>query len=74
MRLSTRLRKFIGMIIIIAWLPVYALMVLAVVISRPFAESGIADNAAATFFFYLLAGLLWTILPALLIKWMQKPE
>ncbi len=62
------------MIAIIIWLPIYAMMVLAVVISTPFLESGVADNALATFLFYLSAGLLWTIPPAILIKWMQKPE
>lgn len=62
------------MIAIIIWLPIYALLVLAVVISTPFLESDIDNDALATFIFYLCAGLLWTIPPAILIKWMQKPE
>jgi len=67
--LPVRLKKFIGMIALIALVVLYAL------ISTAFAVAVLADKSAWTHLaFYLVSGLMW-ILPAMwIIKWMETSK
>lgn len=63
-----RLKKFLGIFILLAVIAVYALLVMrAAVAILPIA------NGIATFFFYLVAGMAWVIPVRYLIVWMNTP-
>ena len=65
-----RLKKFIGMILLLALVIVYAIAAMV------FAVSQLADaSTAMRLFFFFISGLLW-ILPAMgIIKWMMgRPQ
>ncbi len=67
--LNVRTRKFIGMVALVVFLIVYALVVMAFAV-RILPESSKLVEAV----FYVAAGLAWTVPAGLLIKWMQRPD
>ncbi len=67
--MTLRTRKFIGAIVLLVFLTVYALaaMMVAVVLQ-------VRDSKLVELLYYPIAGLLW-VLPAMwLVKWMQRPD
>jgi hypothetical protein len=67
--MTIRTRKFIGAIVLLAFVAVYALaaMMVAVVLQ-------VNGSKLAELIYYPVAGLLW-VLPAMwLVKWMQRPD
>jgi hypothetical protein len=64
-----RLRKFIGMILLVVLVIGYAILATAFAVAQ-LAESGVAVRMA----FFFFSGLLW-VLPAMgIIKWMMLPK
>jgi hypothetical protein len=64
-----RVRKLVGTIVLVAFIAVYALLVMALAASR------LADlPAAGQLVFYAVAGLLWVLPAGLIIAWMQRPD
>jgi hypothetical protein len=65
--LSLRIKKLIGTIAILIWLPVYALIAMRI---------GVAvlpgANAFVTFLYYAIVGTAWIIPPGLLLPWMHR--
>ena len=65
--LSPRIKKLIGTIITLIWLPIYALMAMAVAIK-------VLPNAPwfVAFLYYAIAGTLWIIPIGLMLPWMHR--
>jgi len=67
MALNVRTKKLIGAIVTIVWLPVYALLAMAVGIRvLPHA------NAVVEFFYYGAAGMAWIVPIGLMLPWMSR--
>lgn len=67
--MPVRLKKFIGVILLIALVTLYALIATTVAVHR-LAESGAVAHLA----YFFLTGFLW-VLPAMwIIKWMATPS
>ena len=67
--MRVRSRKFIGTIVLLVFLAVYAWAATAIGAGR------IALAPAwAQFAYFLIAGLAWVVPAALLIRWMQRPD
>jgi len=67
--MTVRIRKLIGAILLVAFITVYALIAMEIGAGR-FAEA----SALAQAIYFLVAGLLWVPVAALLIRWMQRPD
>ncbi len=68
--MPVRLRKFIGMVALVALVIVYAVLSTAVAVAQ-LAESG----PLVHLLYYLLTGLLWVVPAMGIIKWMVgKPD
>ena len=63
--MSPRLRKFIGMIVMLAFLAVYAVVAMLVGLRVP-------DTWWAHLAFYAIAGTFWSLPLFPLIAWMQR--
>jgi hypothetical protein len=64
-----RLRKFIGAVLLLILVTVWALVAMALAQS-PF----IFDNMAASIAYYVIAGIGW-VLPAMpIVSWMSRPD
>jgi hypothetical protein len=65
--MTPRYKKLIGTIVMLAWLVVYALLVMGV-------ARHVLPHAAwyASFLFYALAGTLWAIPIGLMFPWMVR--
>ena len=64
-----RQRKFVGTVILLLFLLVYSAIASLIGAGLlPVASKG------AQLAFYVVAGLLWTLPAALLIRWMQRPD
>ncbi|WP_309086567.1 DUF2842 domain-containing protein [Chelativorans sp.] len=65
-----RLRKFIGMVLLVLLVVVYAVVSTAVAVAQ------LADKSALVHLaFYLFSGLFWILPAMLLVKWMEgKPR
>lgn len=65
--LSPRLKKLIGTIGLVVWIPLYALVAMRVGLA-------ILPQASrlATFFFYAVAGTIWIVPVGLLLPWMHR--
>lgn len=64
---NPRSKKLVGTLLMIVWIPVYALTAMAIGLHvLPHA------NGAVTFLYYLLAGLLWIVPVGLLLPWMHR--
>jgi len=66
--LSMRVRKFIGLIILLAWMLFWALLVMTIAVYR------LPDSMGLEIVYYLTAGILWAIPARYLIRWMQRPD
>jgi len=65
--LKPRTKKLIGAVVILIWLPVYALLAMAVgvrVLPHP--------GALAQFLYYAVAGLAWIVPIGLILPWMSR--
>lgn len=66
--MPVRLRKFIGMLVIVALVVLYAL------IATTFAVALLAQSPwYMHLLYFLLTGLLWVVPAMFVIKWMEKP-
>jgi hypothetical protein len=65
--LRVRTKKLIGAIVALAWLPVYALLAMAVGI-RVLPHAG----GVVTFLYYAVAGMAWIIPIGLMLPWMSR--
>jgi hypothetical protein len=62
-----KLKKLIGTIVMLVWIPIYSLMAMAVGVRvLPHAQALIA------FLFYALAGTLWIVPVGLMLPWMYR--
>jgi hypothetical protein len=65
--MTPRVKKLIGTVLMLVWIPIYALAAMSVGVRvLPHAVGFIA------FFYYLLAGTLWAIPIGLLLPWMHR--
>lgn len=64
-----RTRKFIGMIVLVAFVIVYSLLAMAI-------ASVVLPNLSRPLqiLYYVVAGFLWVLPSAPLVSWMQKPD
>lgn len=67
--MTMRTRKLVGAILLLIFLAAYALLAMLVAVSLQVNASKIAEVI-----YYIVAGLLWVLPAAWLIKWMQKPD
>lgn len=67
--MSLRARKFVGTIVLLVFLAVYAMVAMALGASQIVIESKYAQG-----FYFLIAGLLWVLPAGLLVRWMQRPD
>jgi len=65
--MNVRSKKLIGTILILIWLPVYALLASGLAVLILPRASGIAS-----FLFYAVAGMLWAVPVGLLFPWMMR--
>jgi hypothetical protein len=64
-----RLRKFIGMILLVSMVLVYVFIVAVIAVFR-LAEA----SALIQFIYFAVTGLLWVLPAMLIVKWMEKPQ
>jgi hypothetical protein len=67
--MSMRTRKLIGAVLLLLFLSAYALAAMLVAVTLQVNGSKLAEVV-----YYVVAGLLWVVPAAWLIKWMQKPD
>ena len=65
-----RTRKFIGTSVVILFVPVYALVAMALAQAHPLREA----SAIVQIFCFAVLGLVWIVPMMPLIKWMEKPD
>ncbi|WGJ14496.1 DUF2842 domain-containing protein [Methylocapsa sp. D3K7] len=65
-----RFRKLIGTIIVILFVPAYALIAMALAQARPLREAPVLIQILC----YAGLGLVWIVPLMPLIKWMEKPD
>ena len=64
-----RLRKLIGLVLMLVLIVFYALIVMTVAVT-----TSVPDNAYFEFFYYLVTGIAWVVPAAAIIYWMQRPD
>ncbi len=67
--LPIRVRKFIGMVLIISLLVFYGVLIVAFG-----ASTWMPTNKFIEFVFYMVAGMGWAIPAGAIIWWMQRPD
>jgi len=67
--MSGRLRKLVGTVALLVFLALYTWLAAAIGSGRVVEAPALAQAA-----YYLVAGLLWVVPAALLIRWMQRPD
>ncbi|HEX3484144.1 MAG TPA: DUF2842 domain-containing protein [Micropepsaceae bacterium] len=68
MALSPRIKKLIGTVAIVIWLPIYALAAMWVGVAvLPSA------GAIVAFLYYAIAGTAWIVPVGLMLPWMHRP-
>jgi Protein of unknown function (DUF2842) len=68
--LPMRIRKLIGTVILLVFIPFYALVAMAIT-----ASPGVINaNKWLQMLCYIVAGTLWTIPAGLLIRWMSRDD
>ncbi len=67
--MPVRLRKFIGMILLLVFLTLYSLLVMVFAVNTVHTMSKVAQGI-----FYIVAGLAWVFPAGLLITWMQRVD
>lgn len=65
--MPVRLRKFIGMLLLLSFLTIYSLLVMVFAVNHIHDASRIAQGI-----FYVVAGLVWVLPAGWLISWMQR--
>ncbi|MEQ8745603.1 DUF2842 domain-containing protein [Pyruvatibacter sp.] len=63
-----RIRKLIGLVVLLAFMFFYALLVMTIAVYR------LPEHMGAEIAYYLTAGILWAIPARYLIAWMQIPD
>ena len=66
-RLSPRIRKLAGTVILVVFLGIYALVAMAFAVRLP------ESSQLAQWTYYVVAGLIWVIPAGAIITWMQRP-
>lgn len=64
-----RVRKLIGLVLLLVLIVFYALLVMTVAVT-----SNVPENGVLEFFYYLVTGIAWVIPAAAIIYWMQRPD
>lgn len=64
-----RLRKFIGTLILLAFIPFYALIAMTLAVAILPGTSGWIQAG-----YYIVAGLLWVLPAGLVVTWMVRPS
>ena len=67
--LPIRVRKLIGLVLLLVLVVFYALLVMTVAVT-----TSIPENAVLEFFYYLVTGVAWVVPAAAIIYWMQRPD
>lgn len=67
--LPMRLRKLIGLVLMLVLIVFYALIVMTVAVA-----TSVPDNRIVEFFYYLVTGIAWVVPAAAIIYWMQRPD
>ncbi|MDO9383113.1 MAG: DUF2842 domain-containing protein [Hyphomicrobiaceae bacterium] len=67
--MTMRTRKLVGAILLLLFLAAYSLVAMLVAVVLQVNSSKVAELA-----YYVVAGLLWVVPAAWLVKWMQKPD
>ena len=67
--LPIRVRKLIGLVLLLALVVFYALLVMTVAVT-----TSIPENAVLEFFYYLVTGVAWVVPAAAIIYWMQRTD
>jgi hypothetical protein len=67
--LPLRIRKFIGAVLLVVFVPFYALVAMTIGAARLPGSSLWVQTA-----YYAVAGLIWVVPAGLIIKWMQRPD
>jgi hypothetical protein len=62
-------RKFLGTVLLVLFVPFYALVAMTVAAARLPGTSVLTQSI-----YYAVAGLLWVIPAGLIIKWMLRPD
>ena len=67
--LPRTVRQFIGAILLVVFVPLYALVAMTIGAARLPGTSTVVQTL-----FFAIAGLIWVIPAGLIIKWMQRPD
>jgi hypothetical protein len=67
--MSSRIRKLIGAIVLLIFIPAWALVTLAIAVARLPGTSVLAHTL-----FFAVTGLLWVVPAGLVIRWMLRPR
>jgi len=67
--MTVRVRKFVGMIALVAFIVIYALLAMEIGAAR-FAEADPISQAV----YFLISGLAWILPAGLLVRWSQRPD
>ena len=67
--LPIRIRKLIGLVLMLALIVFYAMVVMTVAVTTSVPENGLIE-----FFYYLVTGVAWVVPAAAIIYWMQRPD
>ena len=67
--MTIRLRKLIGTVVLLAFIIVYSLSAMVYTTTHLEGASLLEQTVV-----YAIAGLLWVIPAAILVKWMQRPD
>ncbi len=67
--MTMRTRKFIGTIILVSFLALYAIVAMAFAASQILGKSYVWQVI-----YFCVAGLAWVVPAGLLIRWMQRPD
>ena len=67
--LPRTVRKFIGAVVLVVFVPFYALVAMTIGAARLPGASAWAQTL-----YFAVAGLIWVLPAGLLIKWMQRPD
>ncbi len=67
--MTMRTRKLVGAVLLLLFIALYALVAMLVAVVLQVNGSKLAE-----LIYYVVAGLLWVLPAAWLVKWMQKPD
>ncbi|MDJ0512741.1 MAG: DUF2842 domain-containing protein [Methyloceanibacter sp.] len=67
--MSRRLRTLVGTIVLLVFLAIYIVIAASIGAGRISEAHGVIQ-----FIYFLVAGLLWVVPAAILIRWMARPD